>query len=88
MPGRHTTDRQVARYMHARQTGHTQPQSADAASISERTGRSLDRHGRAARPPREYRTRADPFSAVWTDEIEPLLVRDAQLQAAGGHAVC
>jgi hypothetical protein len=81
MPGRHTTDRQVARYMHARQAGRTQTQSADAASISERTGRHLDRHGRSARSPREYRTRADPFSAVWAAEIEPLLVRDAQLQA-------
>jgi hypothetical protein len=81
MPGRHTTDRQVARYMNARQAGRTQTQSADAASISERTGRSLDRHGRTARPPREYRTRADPFSTVWAEEIEPLLVRDAQLQA-------
>jgi hypothetical protein len=81
MPGRHTTDRQVARYMHARQAGCSQTQSADAAGISERTGRHFDRHGRPARRPREYRTRADPFSLVWSAEIEPLLQRDAQLQA-------
>jgi hypothetical protein len=81
MPGKHTTDRQVARYMNARQADRTQTQSADAAGISERTGRHLDHHGRAARQPREYRTRADPFSKVWNDEIAPMLARDAGLQA-------
>ena len=81
MPGIHTTDRQVARYMHARHAGRTQPQAADAASISERTGRTVERHGQAAREPRSYRTRVDVFSAVWSTEIEPLLQRDALLKA-------
>lgn len=84
MPGRHTTDRQVARYMHARQAGHTQTQSADTVGISERTGRNLDRHGRAARAERTYRTyrtHPDAFETVWSSEVEPLLCQDAKLKA-------
>jgi hypothetical protein len=81
MPGRHTTDRQVARYMHARKAGRTQTQSADAVGISERTGRNLDRHGRAARVERNYRTHPDAFEAVWSSEVEPLLCQDAKLRS-------
>jgi len=80
MPGRHITNRQVASYMHARQRGCTQLKAADAADISERTGRGLDQGGRAVRGPRAYRTRVDAFAAVWSSEIEPLLRQDAQLQ--------
>ncbi|MBA2672829.1 IS21 family transposase [Ramlibacter sp.] len=81
MPGRHITNRQVARYMHARQAGRTQVQAADSADICERTGRWLDHAGRAAREPRSYRTRVDPFADVWSSSIVPLLRRDAQLKA-------
>ena len=80
MPGRHITNRQVASYMHARQRGCTQIKAANAADISERTGRGLDQGGRAVRGPRAYRTRVDAFVAVWSSEIEPLLRQDAQLQ--------
>jgi len=82
MPGAHITDRQVARYMTARTAGSTQFQSADRAAISERTARRLDRQGRQARGPREYRTRADDFSEVWIAEVEPMLRRDSKLQAS------
>ena len=67
--------------MQTRQLGRSQIQSADAAGISERTGRDLDHGGRAVRGPRTYRTRVDPFASVWLSVIEPLLLRDAQLQA-------
>lgn len=80
MPGRHITNRQVASYMHARQRGCSQIKAANAADISERTGRGLDHGGRAVRGPRAYRTRVDAFAAVWSSEIEPLLRQDAQLQ--------
>ena len=75
------TNRQVARYMHARHLGQNQIKSADAADLSERTARRLDRCGRAAHEPRAYRTRADSFAEVWSTEVEPLLQRDAKLQA-------
>ena len=81
MPGKHITNRQVARYMDARRIGRNQMLSADGADISTRTARRLDAGGRAAKPPRAYRTRVDPFEGVWATEIEPLLQRDAQFKA-------
>lgn len=81
MPGKHITNRQVARYMNERQIGRNQTQSADSADISTRTARRLDGGGRAATAPRDYRTRADSFLGVWSTEIEPRLQRDAKLQA-------
>jgi transposase InsO family protein len=81
MPGKHITNRQVARYMDERQIGRNQVQSADSADISTRTARRLDGGGRAAKEPRDYRTRADSFLGVWSAEIEPLLQQDAKLRA-------
>lgn len=81
MPGKHITNRQVARYMDARQAGRSQGTSADSADFSERTARRLDGHGWSARPPRDYRTRIDHFAEVWVSEIEPLLRRDAGLKS-------
>jgi len=81
MPGKHITNRQVARYMDARRIGRNQTMSADGADISIRTARRLDGAGRAAKPPRAYRTRLDPFADIWSAEVEPLLQRDAQLRA-------
>jgi hypothetical protein len=81
MPGKHITNRQVARYMDERRIGRNQAQSADSADISSRTARRLDVVGRAAKSPRGYRTRVDSFLHVWSTEIEPLLQRDAKLRA-------
>lgn len=75
------TNRQVARYMHARHLGQSQIKSADAADLSERTARRLDRCGRVVHAPRAYRTRVDAFAEVWSAEVEPLLRQDANLQA-------
>jgi len=81
MTGRHITDRQVARYMHARQAGHSQTKAADGADLSERTARALDHGGRSAGGPRAYRTRVDPFVGVWESVIVPQLRGDGQLKA-------
>jgi len=81
MPGNHITNRQVARYMNARKIGRNQTMSADSADISVRTARRLDGAGRAAKAPRAYRTRPDPFADIWSAEVEPLLQQDAQLRA-------
>jgi hypothetical protein len=81
MPGNHITNRQVARYMDARSIGRSQIRSADGADMSIRTARRLDGAGRAAKPPRDYRTRRDPFEDIWVAEVEPLLQRDARLRA-------
>jgi hypothetical protein len=81
MTGNIITNRQVALYMDARRIGRNQAKSAASADISPRTARRLDGAGRPARPPRDYRTRKDPFVDIWPKEIEPLLQRDSKLRA-------
>ena len=79
------TDAQVRRYQEKRMTGHSMAASAVAAGMSERTGRRWNGRGlpSASKEPRMYRTRPDPFADVWSTEIEPHLVADAdgRLQA-------
>lgn len=82
MPGTPITDRQVARYMDARNDGKTQAQAAASADISERSGRGIERDGRPARThERTWRTRVDPFALIWDSEIVPSLARDERLRA-------
>ena len=55
--------------------------SAKRAGMSENTARKFRRQGgRAARPTRKYRTRKDPFEAVWP-EIEKLMEEAPGLEA-------
>lgn len=61
--------------MKARKSGKTQECSAAIASISERTGRKIDK-GRRSNPhtkQRNWRTRPDPFRRVWESELVPML---------------
>ena len=81
MQGQPITNRQVARYMHARDHGRTQQQAADFSGMSERTARSLEHGGRAIRGPRSYRTRIDAFKDVWQEWVEPELRKTPPLQA-------
>jgi hypothetical protein len=63
---------------------HRQDAAAAKAGISARSARRIEsdptlpsqRH-----QPRPYRTRANPFDAVWDDEIVPMLIRLPGLQA-------
>ena len=75
MPGLHVTDRQVRRFMTSRREGHTQAVAAAQAGFSERTGRRIEAGPTlpSQKPPRTYRTRADPFADVWREELVPLL---------------
>ncbi|MDN5850821.1 MAG: IS21 family transposase [Nitrococcus sp.] len=77
------TEQQVRVYMSQRRSGKKQIAAAAQAGISERTARRLDRGtgGRSANDPRQWRTRTDPFAAVWTTELAPQLERDPALQA-------
>jgi hypothetical protein len=74
LPGSRITDQQVRLYMNNRKT-KSQELAAAKAGISERSARRID--GAAALPsqtPRRYwRSRVDPFAAVWDSEIVPLL---------------
>lgn len=58
--------------------GKTQEAAAAAAGMSVRTARKWERGTlpSQAKPPRSWRTRADPFAAVWESDLVPLLERD------------
>jgi hypothetical protein len=74
------TDQQVRRLREQRMTGKTLAAAAAAAGMSERTGRAWQAGPlpSATGTERHWRTRADPFAAVWTTEVEPRLAADAQ----------
>lgn len=82
MPGIWITTRQVELYMQSRKKGLTQTASAARAGISERSGRNIEKSIR--KPPEvarnSIRTRPDPFSFVWENELVPLLERLPMLQ--------
>lgn len=68
--------------MRARQEGKTQATSSAQAGFSERTTRRLAKNGyRPARARRDWKTRNDPFEAVWNTELVPLLESEPKLKA-------
>jgi transposase InsO family protein len=77
------TEHQVKVYMSARGAGRSQGAAAAKAGFSERTGRRVEQRGDGGhRPePRRWRTREDPFTAVWEAELEPMLAATPALQA-------
>ncbi len=65
--------------MKNRQAGCTQETSAAKAGISVRSGRRIEK-GEMARPKeRSWRTRQDPFEAVWASELVPLLSKEPSI---------
>ena len=85
MSGLHLTREQVGVYMTQRNKGLTQVTAAAQAGFSRRTATRVegdplrDVVGPPAR--RHYRTRDDPFDAVWETELVPLLRREPSLKA-------
>ena len=82
MPGCWITVKQVEIYMSARHKGDSQIVAASKAVISERRGRDIE-HGIRVEPrcrERSWRTRPDPLSQVWADDLEPLLAESPGLQ--------
>ena len=75
------TKQQVKVFMDERESGKSQVAAAAKAGISERTGRRIEREGAGrGRKPRHWRTRPDPFEAVW-DEIAERLRAEPSLDA-------
>jgi len=76
MTGIPITDQQFRLYMKQRKSGDSQAVASSKAGFSESTAR---RHEKARQLPsqkkhrRRYRTRKDPFDAVWLSDIVPLL---------------
>ena len=81
MPGKHITTQQVRLYMTQRNQGNTQAGASAKAGVSERTGRRMEIGDVTPSAPAQrcWRTRKDPFAAVWDSEIVPLLERQPAL---------
>src|SRR5438876_781497 len=74
------TDAQVRLMRRTRMDGKTQAAAAAASSMSLRTAREWDTGPvpSATKRPRDWRTRPDPFAAVWLTDVEPLLQSDGK----------
>src|SRR5260370_8795013 len=72
------TDAQVRLMRQKRMDGKTQAAAAAASDMSLRTAREWDKGPApsATKQPRDWRTRPDPFAAVWLTDVEPLLRSD------------
>lgn len=80
LPGKRITRHQESLYMNKRQRGQSQSSAAAQASLSERSGRRIEKGARHSIPgERHWRTRADPFDVIWQQELVPLLEKEAQL---------
>lgn len=82
MPGIWIMSKQVEMYMQLRKEGLIQVTSAAKAGISERSGRNIE-HGIRPQPGltrNHIKTRPDPFSAVWENELVPMLEQLPMLQ--------
>lgn len=74
MPGKRITDLQVSKYKELRGK-HGQEAAAAKTGISVASARRLDSTVvlPSQRPPRHWRTRADPLAEVWASEVVPML---------------
>jgi transposase InsO family protein len=82
MPGKKITDQQVKIYKQMKGKV-TQQVAAARAGISIRSARRIDKSQAlpSQKKDRRWRTRKDPLSAVWEQELEPLLATEPGLQA-------
>jgi hypothetical protein len=74
------TDAQVRLMRQKRMDGKTQAAAAAASSMSLRTAREWDMGPMPSttKQLRDWRTRPDPFAAVWRTDVEPLLRSDTK----------
>ena len=81
MPGNKITSQQVEIYMENRKIGNSQNLSATKAGISERSGRNIEKCKYSKSTNHNWRTKIDPFEAVWEQELLPLLSSNPSLSA-------
>ncbi len=65
--------------MKHRQSGCTQETASAKTDISIRSGRRIEKGEIATPGERHWRTRKDPFEAVWESELVPILEREPSL---------
>ena len=82
MPGKRITDLQVNKYK-ALRGEHSQEAAAAKTGISVASARRVEAMTvlPSQRPPRHWRTRADPLAAVWDTEVVPMLEGAPSLMA-------
>jgi transposase InsO family protein len=82
VPGNRITDLQVTKYKELRGK-HTQEVAAAKTGISVSSARRIESSVAlpSQRPPRHWRTRADPLSQVWDAEVVPMLSAAPALMA-------
>lgn len=82
VPGKRITDLQVNKYK-ALRGEHSQEAAAAKTGISVASARRVESAALlpSQRPPRHWRTRADPLAEVWTSEVVPMLEGAPSLMA-------
>ena len=82
VPGKRITDLQVSKYKELRGK-HDQEAAAAKTGISVASARRVESAVvlPSQRPPRHWRTRADPLSEVWAAEVVPMLEGAPSLMA-------
>lgn len=65
--------------MKHRQQDLTQSVSAAKAGISERSGRRIENNPTGTVASRQWRTRKDPYEAIWLSLLEPMLIEEPTL---------
>lgn len=84
MRGRRITPAQVRGYMGHRGEGRTQEAASAKMGFSRRSAARVEataEQRQSPNPSRSYRTRSDPFDAVWLSELQPWVEREPRLQA-------
>jgi transposase len=82
MPGKWITKQQNKVFMQSREMGKSIEVAAAQAGFSERSAYNIEnRSYETANRSRSWKTRADPFEAVWQSEVVPLLEASPKLEA-------
>lgn len=81
MSGKAINSEQVKLYMKERKAGKTQVTASARSGLSERSGRRIEKGDLqpCGNKERSWRTRTDPFVAVWDSEVVPLLMNNPGL---------
>ena len=82
MSGKWITNNQIRLFMHSKKSGKSQAVAAAQAGFSERSAYNVaNRSFQTADRKRSWKTKSDPFEAVWQSELVPLLEASPKLEA-------
>lgn len=82
MPGKRITNNQIRLFMQSKKSGKSLAVAAAQAGFSERSAYNIaNRSFETANRKRSWKTRSDPFEAVWQSDLVPLLESSPKLEA-------